>query len=70
MFSNRLENFLLFSSNSKLSSADCFNLDLSKILSSGNGLINVCSVKDICCKYMVMRFDTMKKEKKCKMESL
>ena len=33
-----LENFLLFTSNSKLPSADCFNLDQSKILSSGNGL--------------------------------
>ena len=30
--------FLLFTSNSKLSSADCFNLDQSKILLSGNGL--------------------------------
>ena len=38
MFSNSLENFLLFTSNSKLLSADCFNLDQSKILSSGNGL--------------------------------
>ena len=38
VFTTRLENFLLFSSNLKLSSADCFNLDLSKILSSGNGL--------------------------------
>ena len=38
VFSTRLENFLLFPSNLKLSSADFFNLDLSKILSSGNGL--------------------------------
>ena len=38
VFSTRLENCLLFSSNPKLSSADCFNLELSKILSSGNGL--------------------------------
>ena len=29
---------MLFISNSKLLSADCFNLDQSKILSSGNGL--------------------------------
>ena len=42
MFSTSLENFLLFTSNSKLSSADCFNLDQSKILSSGNGLIVYC----------------------------
>ena len=39
MFSTSLENFLLFTSNSKLSSADGFNVDQSKILSSGNGLI-------------------------------
>ena len=32
-FSTNLENFLLFSSNSKLLSADCFNLDQSKICS-------------------------------------
>ena len=32
------ENCLLFSSNLKLSSADCYNFDLSKILLSGNGL--------------------------------
>ena len=38
VFSTRLENFLLFSSNLKLASADCFNLDPSKILSSSNGL--------------------------------
>ena len=38
VFSTCLENFLLFSSNVKLSSADCFKMDLSKILSSGNGL--------------------------------
>ena len=38
LFSTNLVNFLLFSSNSKLSSADCLKLDLSKILSSGNGL--------------------------------
>ena len=38
MFSTCLENFLLFSSNLKLLSANCFNLDQSKILSSGNGL--------------------------------
>ena len=38
MFSTCLEKFLLFSSNFKLSSADCFRLDLSKILASGNGL--------------------------------
>ena len=31
VFSTRLENFLVFSSNLKLSSADCFNLDQSKI---------------------------------------
>ena len=36
--STSLENFLLFTSNSKLSSADCFNLNQSKILSSGNEL--------------------------------
>ena len=36
-----LENFLLFPSNLKLSSADCFNLGQSKILSSGNGLKKV-----------------------------
>ena len=36
-FSTRLDNFLPFSSNLKLSSANCFNLDQSKILSSGNG---------------------------------
>ena len=39
VFSAHLENFLLFSWNLKLSSADCFNLDMSKFLSSGNGLI-------------------------------
>ena len=44
VFSVRLENFLLFSWNLKLSSADCFNLDLSKILSFGNGLILTCWV--------------------------
>ena len=38
VFSTILENFLLFSSDLKLSSADCFKLDLSKNLSSGNGL--------------------------------
>ena len=38
MFSTHLENFLLFSTNLKLWSANCFNLDQSKILSSGNGL--------------------------------
>ena len=38
VFSTCLDNFLLFSSNLKLSSANCFNLDLCKILSSGNGL--------------------------------
>ena len=38
VFSTRLEKFLLFSSNSKLLSADCFTLNLCKILSSGNGL--------------------------------
>ena len=43
MFSTRLENFLLFSSNLKLSSVKCFNLDQSKILSSGNGLILIFS---------------------------
>ena len=37
-FPTSLENFLLFSSNSKLSSADCFNLDQSQILLSSNGL--------------------------------
>ena len=37
-FSTCLENFPKFSSNLKLASADCFNSDLSKILSSGNGL--------------------------------
>ena len=35
-----LENFLLFSSDLELSSAGCFKLNLSKILSSGNGLIH------------------------------
>ena len=39
MFSTPLENLVLFSSNLKLSSANCFNLDQSKILSSGNGLM-------------------------------
>ena len=39
MFSTRYENFVLFSSNLKLSSANFINLDQSKILSSGNGLI-------------------------------
>ena len=38
MFSSCLENFLLFSSDLKLSSTNCFNLDVSKILSFGNGL--------------------------------
>ena len=38
MFSTSLENFLLFTSNSELSSADFFNLDQSNILSSGNAL--------------------------------
>ena len=38
VFSTSLENFLLFTSNSKLLSADCFSVDQSKILSSGNGL--------------------------------
>ena len=38
MFSTNFENFLIFTSNSKLSSADCFNLEQSKILLSGNGL--------------------------------
>ena len=33
MFSACSENFLIFSSNFKLSSADCFNLDQSKICS-------------------------------------
>ena len=42
LFSTRLDNFLLFSSDLKLSSADYFKLDLSKILSSGNGLTEVC----------------------------
>ena len=37
VFSTSLENFQLFTSNWKLSSADCFNLDQFKILSSGNG---------------------------------
>ena len=31
VFSTRLENFLVFSANSKLSSAYCFSLDQSKI---------------------------------------
>ena len=34
------ETFLVYLSNLKLSSADCFNLDQSKILSSGNGLMS------------------------------
>ena len=38
---------LLFSSNSKLPSADCFNLDLSKILSSGNGLNELQHEKEV-----------------------
>ena len=38
MFSTLFENFLLFSSNSKLSSANSFILDQSKILSFGKGL--------------------------------
>ena len=38
VFSTSLENFLLFTSNSKLSSADCFNLDQCKILLSVNGI--------------------------------
>ena len=39
MFSTRLENLVLFSSNLKLSSANYFNLDQSKILSSGNATV-------------------------------
>ena len=39
VLSTSLENFLLLTSNSKLSPADCLNLDQSKMLSSGNGLI-------------------------------
>ena len=39
MFSTRLDNLLSFSSNLKLSSANSFSLEESKILSSGNGLI-------------------------------
>ena len=38
MFSTHLEDFLLFLSNLKLSSADCSKLDLPKILLSGNWL--------------------------------
>ena len=41
VFSTHLENFLLFSPNLKLSSADCFNLELSKILSFGNGFMHL-----------------------------
>ena len=38
VFSTCLENFLLFSSNLKLSSADCFNLEELKICHLGKGL--------------------------------
>ena len=38
VFSTRFENFLLFSSNSKLLSANSFNLEESKNLSLGKGL--------------------------------
>ena len=38
VFSTRLQNFLLFSSNLKLSSANCFKLNQSKIVLSGKGL--------------------------------
>ena len=40
MFSTSLENFSAIYINSKLSSADCLNLDQSKILWSGNRLSN------------------------------
>ena len=59
VFFTCLENFLLFSSNFKLSSADCFNLDLSKILSSGNGLIRRASL----CSKMLREVKLWEKEK-------
>ena len=40
MFSTRLDNFLPFSSNLELSSANSSSLEGSKNLSSGNGLIS------------------------------
>ena len=46
MFSTHLENFLLFSSNLKLSSANCLNLNQSKILLSGNGLNLHCIISN------------------------
>ena len=46
MFSTHLDNFLLFSSNLKLSSANCLNLDQSKILLSGNGLNLHCNISN------------------------
>ena len=52
VFSTYLKNFLLFSSNLKLSSADCFNLDLPKILSSGNGLKYICTYLDFYSQHM------------------
>ena len=43
MFSTVYGNYFPFSMHLKMSSAICFNLDLSKILSSGNGLNNLFS---------------------------
>ena len=48
MFSTLLENFPPFSLSLKLSSANCFSLEESKISSSGNGLSSLIGLENLC----------------------